>query len=142
MTADKTRLHAISAYQNFEQFVMDYYHNGYIELVGDELRIDPMVLERAWEWLSARYKREDGEECLEFLADHIFDNFESGWIGKLMVSALHEKDPQSLMTTMAMIRNDYCMRAIEHYKKDIARADRREGPDPMDIRKDRLERVA
>lgn len=139
-------MNALTQPTNFGQWCIERLMRGSIRVIGDaesgyELSIPPETLEAAYGWLSARYDDKKGDECLDFVIDGILDMDFSpdGYAAKLLVAALDESDPQALITTMRMIRHNYCQKAIEHHKSALVRLSESRGPDPMDKRKERIE---
>lgn len=132
---------------NFGQWCVDRFYRGGIHVIGDkefgyELSITDDTAEDAYRWLASRYDPKKGESCIDFIIDGILnmDWSPDGYAAKLLVSALDCSDPSTLVTTMRMVRHNYVQKAVEHFKSNLVELHESRGPDPMDVRKEQIER--
>jgi hypothetical protein len=137
-------MNALTQPTNFGDWCQSKLRSGHIRVIGDaetgyELAIPDETLEAAYIWLSSRYDDKNGGECLDFLADCILDEMTDKYAAKLLVAALDASDAQTLVTTMRLVRHNYVQKAAEHHKAALVRLSESRGPDPMEVRKERIE---
>lgn len=129
--------------RNFEEWTLDYYSRGYIEVIGDEengfdLVIPDEVLDSAFRWLASRYDPKDGAQCIDFVIDEILDEATDKYSARLLTSILTEHDPVAVAESARELRRYYARRKIEYFKSDLVEREK-PAPDASQARKDRIE---